>query len=224
MSGAPVLVLNAGSATLKATVLDLPEPAPRLERTVDWSAAAPAAERRAAIDSVLDAAAGAGIGTDTFTAVAHRVVHGGERFTSPAIIDDEVVDALSGLVDLAPLHNPLAIATIRAARERLPELPHVAAFDTAFHASLPAAARTYALPGEWNDRWQLRRYGFHGLSHAYATRRAEALLGGTSPGRRIVLLTVFVKTRMRESAEVERARRAMARCLAQEHGVEDDGG
>ena len=171
-----VLVLNAGSATLKATVLDLPEEAPRFERSIDWSPGAPAAERRAAIDAVLDGAADAGIASATIDVVAHRVVHGGERFTAPTRIDESVLDALEALADLAPLHNPLAVATILAARDRLPETPQVASFDTAFHAALPVIARRYPVPDAWERDHGIRRYGFHGLSVAWAVDRAAALL------------------------------------------------
>ncbi|MGH2473818.1 MAG: acetate/propionate family kinase [Candidatus Limnocylindrales bacterium] len=175
-SAGRVLVLNAGSATLKATVLDLPEETLRFERTIDWSATAPPAERRAAIDSVLDAAVAGGVESDTIEIVAHRVVHGGERFTAPTVVDDDVVDALDGLADLAPLHNPSGVATIRVARERLPAVPHVASFDTAFHATLPVVARRYPVPDDWGRDHGIRRYGFHGLSVDWSVGRAAALL------------------------------------------------
>lgn len=172
-----VLVLNAGSATLKATVLDVPDEAPRYAHTVDWSPAGPAAERRAAIDAVLDGAGAEGMASGTIDVVAHRVVHGGERFTTPTRIDDEVLEALDGLIDLAPLHNPLAVATIRAARDRLPDITHVASFDTAFHAGMPLAARRYPVPEAWERTYGIRRYGFHGLSVAWAVDRSALLLG-----------------------------------------------
>ena len=119
-------------------------------------------------------------------AVGHRVVHGGPRYTGPAPVDGELLAYLEAIADLAPLHNPRALAGVQAVRELLPDVPAVACFDTAFHAGLPATARIYALPREWNQRWGLRRYGFHGLSHGYATRRAVELVGETAPGRRIV--------------------------------------
>jgi acetate kinase len=114
--------------------------------------------------------------TGPVDAVGHRVVHGGPGHDRPAVVDDELLDELAALSPLAPLHQPQALAGIRSVRELLPDLPAVACFDTAFHAGLPAAAATYALPAEWNRRWGLRRYGFHGLSHAYASRRAAELL------------------------------------------------
>lgn len=108
--------------------------------------------------------------------VAHRIVHGGRR-AEAALVDDALVSELRELIPLAPLHQPKALAAIAAVREGRPDLPAVACFDTAFHASLPAAAATYAIPAEWRERFGLRRFGFHGLSHAYAARRATELLG-----------------------------------------------
>jgi len=107
-------------------------------------------------------------------AVGHRIVHGGARFREAVLVDDDVVAALGELADLAPLHQPAALAGIAAVGRALPDVPAVACFDTAFHATLPAAAATYALPQEWRERVGLRRFGFHGLSHAYASRRAGA--------------------------------------------------
>ncbi len=109
-------------------------------------------------------------------AVGHRVVHGGER-RDPILIDPGVEGDLAALTSLAPIHQPLALAAIRVVRHALPGVPAVACFDTAYHASLPDAAATYALPAAWRERYGLRRYGFHGLSHAYAARRAAEMLG-----------------------------------------------
>ena len=122
------------------------------------------------------ALAPAGAALDHVAAVGHRVVHGGARFTAPVLVDDSVMSDIAALVDLAPLHNEAGLAAMRAARERLPGVPHVACFDTAFHATIPEAARTYGGPYEWLDDG-LRRYGFHGLSHEYAAGRAAAMLG-----------------------------------------------
>jgi acetate kinase len=102
------------------------------------------------------------------------VVHGGTRFRDAVIVDDGVVAALGELSDLAPLHQPAALAGMAAVGRALPDVPAVACFDTAFHATLPAAAATYAVPREWRERFGVRRFGFHGLSHAYASRRAAA--------------------------------------------------
>ena len=109
-------------------------------------------------------------------AVGYRVVHGGERFTAPTLLDESAVEAIEALSDLAPLHNPIAATTIRAARARLPELPHVAAFDTAFHSTLSEAAIRYPVPASWRKESGIRRYGFHGLSVAWSVRRTAELL------------------------------------------------
>jgi acetate kinase len=98
-------------------------------------------------------------------------VHGGTRFREPVVIDEEVLRSLDQLAELAPLHNRPAIEAIGATRERLPRVPHVAVFDTAFHATLPAQASAYAVPRRWRDEWGIRRYGFHGLSVAWAAER-----------------------------------------------------
>jgi acetate kinase len=119
-------------------------------------------------------------------AVGHRVVHGGLDFSGPTVIDDDVLARIEGLTSLAPLHQPRAVAGIRAVRAALPGRPEVACFDTAFHATLAPEASTYALPASWRERWPLRRFGFHGLSHAYAARRAAELLGRPLDGMRAV--------------------------------------
>jgi acetate kinase len=110
-------------------------------------------------------------------AVGHRFVHGGPRLTAPVRLDEDVERYLGTLVDLAPLHQPPALAGAALTRRLLPDVPAVACLDTAFHAGMPAAAATYALPREWRERFGVRRYGFHGLSHAYAARRSAQLLG-----------------------------------------------
>jgi acetate kinase len=154
-----VLVVNAGSSSLKLRMLGRDD---ELE-----------AERDLAPDDH-DALAAAAVELPRPDAVGHRVVHGGLRYRAAARIDGEVIAALRALVDLAPLHQPAALAGIEAMDGVLPGVPAVACFDTAFHATLPAAAATYALPREWRERFGLRRFGFHGLSHAYAARRAQA--------------------------------------------------
>jgi acetate kinase len=109
-------------------------------------------------------------------AIGHRIVHGGSEFTEPVVLDEATEARLERLTELAPLHNPPALAAVRAAMRLRPAVPNVGCFDTAFHATLPAEAATYAIPESWAHRWELRRFGFHGLSHAYAARRAAALL------------------------------------------------
>jgi acetate kinase len=117
-------------------------------------------------------------------AVGHRVVHGGDRFIRPVLIDEAVLDAVEELRPLAPLHNEPALRAIRAAQEALPDLPHVAVFDTAFHATIPEEAATYAIPRQWREDWGIRRYGFHGIAvqsvaaRVHAERLVACHLGG----------------------------------------------
>lgn len=169
-----VLVVNAGSSSLKLALLedDRRVAATTVER---WEGE----EHLEPIAEFVD-------GLDDIEAIGHRVVHGGPRLTEAVRVDDNVLDYLHSIEDLAPLHNPRAVAGIRAVRELLPDLPEVACFDTTFHSDLPLAARTYGLPKEWNERWNLRRYGFHGLSHAYAVRRAASLVGRDLAELRVV--------------------------------------
>jgi acetate kinase len=107
-------------------------------------------------------------------AVGHRVVHGGRRFVGPALVDDEVERAIEDLSVLAPLHNRRALEEIRRAREALPDVPHVAVFDTAFHRTLPPAASTYAIPERWRENWDVHRYGFHGISVQWVASQIDA--------------------------------------------------
>jgi acetate kinase len=120
-------------------------------------------------------------------AVGHRIVHGGTEFSAPVVLDEDVVDQLTDLVELAPLHQPKSLAALEVVSESLPGLPVVACFDTAFHATLPDSASTYAVPRDWRKRLHVRRYGFHGLSHAYVSRRAAQMLRRTAgDGFRVV--------------------------------------
>ena len=124
----------------------------------------------------------------TVSGVGHRVVHGGSRFSASVVVDDEVLQALRGLVDLAPLHEPANLAGIDAARAELPQLPQVAVFDTAFHQTMPPVAYRYAVPTEWFEKHDVRRYGFHGTSHRYVRGRAAELLGRPPDSLRMVTL------------------------------------
>lgn len=164
-----VLVLNPGSATLKATIVTPPDRRPGADLTEPWTADRAAETVAEVVDAV--------IADGPVDAVGYRVVHGGERFTAPTLLDEPAVEAIEALGDLAPLHNPLAAKTMRAARARLPSLPHVAAFDTAFHATLPEAAIQYPGPVSWRTEAGIRRYGFHGLSVTWSVLRASELLG-----------------------------------------------
>jgi acetate kinase len=163
-----VLIVNPGSSTLKLAVLgdgDEVLDATVLDPDDD--------EGRAAFVRAAGAVA----------AVGYRVVHGGDTFTAPVRVTADVVEGLRRLVTLAPLHQPGALAALDAVSALLPGVPAVACFDTAFHATVPPAARTYAVPAAWRRRWPVRRFGFHGLSHAGAARRAQALAGGATPWR-----------------------------------------
>jgi len=171
-----VLVLNTGSSSVKWTVL-------AADKTVldsgnePWVAedsAARAGQLRAALKRA-----------PAFDVVGHRVVHGGTRFREAVVIDESVREELARLTDLDPEHMHASLAGIDAASAAFATVPQVAAFDTAFHATMPEAAAGYGLPFEWTDRWGLRRFGFHGLSVAYAVERASELLG-TPPSRLIV--------------------------------------
>jgi acetate kinase len=116
------------------------------------------------------------------------VVHGGPRFTDPTVIDDDVVADIEALVPLAPLHNPPALSGIAVARELLPGVPQVAVFDTAFHATIPPEGTTWAIDTGLAERWQIRRYGFHGTSHAYVSRRTAEVLGRTTAETNVITL------------------------------------
>lgn len=166
-----VLVVNAGSSSLKLALLgadDRPLATTTVQRWVG-------ADDLAALSAFLGDAG-------SVDAVGHRVVHGGPEGVAPARVDPALVERLAALTDLAPLHQPRSLAGIAAVGRLLPDVPAVACFDTAFHATIQPPAATYALPREWNERFRLRRYGFHGLSHAYAVRRGTELAGLT-PGR-----------------------------------------
>jgi acetate kinase len=174
-AAARVLVVNAGSSSLKLRVLD---PADTVTARADLPAPRGAAED-SAVKSAIES-------LGPVDAVGHRVVHGGTLYTAPVQVDDGVRQRLASLTDLAPLHQPKSLAALDAVQAVLPGVPAVACFDTAFHATIPAAAATFALPEEWRTRWNLRRYGFHGLSHSYVSRRAAQLLGRDDGDLRLV--------------------------------------
>jgi acetate kinase len=169
-----VLVVNAGSSSLKLTLLDGEDTVLAARELAAPRAKVNPDEIRAALHSTLSEA----------DAVGHRIVHGGERFREAVRLDAEVREALRELVDLAPLHQPKSLSALDAVTEALPGVPAIACFDTAFHATLPPAASTYALPARWRERWGLRRYGFHGLSHAWVARRAPQVLACAREGKR----------------------------------------
>jgi acetate kinase len=160
-----ILVVNAGSSSLKLRLLD---DADQVVHSADLAADADGFD-----ESQLAAQIESWPRPDI---VAHRVVHGGQEYRSAIHIDSEVRERLQALTELAPLHQPKSLAGIDAVTRSLPNAPAVACFDTAFHTTLPEAAATYAVPREWRDRYAIRRYGFHGLSHAYCSRKAAEIV------------------------------------------------
>jgi acetate kinase len=169
------MVVNAGSSSLKLTLLDGEDATIAARELEAPRAQVDPEELHAALDSLGEP-----------DAVGHRIVHGGERFREAVRIDAGVETAMRELIDLAPLHQRKSLAALDAVTRALPSLPAVACFDTAFHATIPVAAATYALPAEWRERWGLRRYGFHGLSHAWVARNTPELLERDASGLRIV--------------------------------------
>ncbi|WP_421107684.1 acetate kinase [Streptomyces sp. NEAU-S77] len=179
MNGSRVLVLNSGSSSVKYQLLDMADGARLSSGLVERIGEGPVADHTAALKQVAEELAGHGLGLDSpeLAAIGHRVVHGGTRFTEPTLITDEVVEEIEKLVPLAPLHNPANVTGIKVARALRPDLPQVAVFDTAFHSTMPESAARYAIDTETADRFGVRRYGFHGTSHAYVSRATAKLLG-----------------------------------------------
>ncbi|WP_197358071.1 acetate/propionate family kinase, partial [Streptomyces clavuligerus] len=206
-----VLVLNSGSSSVKYQLLDMRddsrlavglverigeetsrlvhtplnrEGAEQRERT------GPIADHEAALKAVADELAADGLGLDSpeLAAIGHRVVHGGLRFTAPTVVDEEVLAEIERLVPVAPLHNPANITGIRTARALRPDLPQIAVFDTAFHTTMPESAARYAIDTEVADAHRIRRYGFHGTSHAYVSRETARLLGKAPEDVNVIVL------------------------------------
>ncbi|WP_043530030.1 acetate/propionate family kinase [Litchfieldella xinjiangensis] len=191
----PILVINCGSSSIKYALISREPDAPRLvglaERlgspearleTTDTQGskrehALPGADHMAALEAILSH-----LGDTPPVAVGHRIVHGGERFTRAAIIDEDVIRSIHETAALAPLHNPANLAGIDATQRIFPHLTQVAVFDTAFHQTLPPHAYRYAVPDSLYREHGIRRYGFHGTSHAYVSRQADRLEGGTANG------------------------------------------
>ncbi|MEV7378815.1 acetate kinase [Streptomyces lydicus] len=194
-----VLVLNSGSSSVKYQLLDMAEgrrlAVGLVERIGEENSRlvhtplATGGEKRETEGAIADhetalkavaaelSADGLGLDSPQLGAIGHRVVHGGLRFTEPTVIDDAVLKEIERLVPVAPLHNPANITGIRTAQALRPDLPQVAVFDTAFHSTMPEYAARYAIDVETADAHRVRRYGFHGTSHAYVSRRTAALLG-----------------------------------------------
>jgi acetate kinase len=194
---AHVLVLNSGSSSLKYQLIDMADEGTLARGQVEriggddaivrhreltdgtWrddERTEPIADHREALEAVVSALGGAGRDRD-LAAVGHRVVHGGDRFVEPTVIDDTVLAGIRELTPLAPLHNPPNAQGIEVARQLWSDVPQIAVFDTAFHATLPQRAYRYAVPEQWYEQHDVRRYGFHGTSHAYVAHRAAAVLG-----------------------------------------------
>jgi len=206
-----VLVLNVGSSSIKHQLLELGGESDRrlatgLVERIGGGAAGALTHKKAdaapcevtstfddhahALSAILAAFRDVGPDLDAIklTAVGHRVVHGGTGFTGATVVDDAVLARIRELTPLAPLHNPANIAGIEATRRAFPDVPQVAVFDTAFHQTLPEAAHTYAVPLAWRDEFAVRRYGFHGTSHRYVSRRAAAFLGRPITDTNVIVL------------------------------------
>ncbi|MFI2201773.1 acetate kinase [Streptomyces sp. NPDC020192] len=198
LAASRVLVLNSGSSSVKYQLLDMSdasrlaaglverigEQTSRLKHTCLTTGetrehTGPIADHDAALKAVAVELGRDGLGLDSpeLAAIGHRVVHGGMFFTEPTVIDDEVIAEIERLIPVAPLHNPANLTGIRTARALRPDLPQVAVFDTAFHTTMPESAARYAIDPKIADRHRIRRYGFHGTSHAYVSREAARLLG-----------------------------------------------
>ncbi|MFG2572227.1 acetate kinase [Streptomyces sp. NPDC048481] len=210
MSATRVLVLNSGSSSLKYQLLDMRdssrlasglverigERSSRLKHTplaaggASREADGPIADHDAALKAVAQELAKDGLGLDSpeLAAVGHRVVHGGKHFTRPTVIDDAVLAEIERLIPVAPLHNPANLTGIRTATALRPDLPQVAVFDTAFHTTMPEAAARYAIDVETADAHRVRRYGFHGTSHAYVSRATAKLLGKAPEEVNVIVL------------------------------------
>ncbi|WP_306334645.1 acetate kinase [Streptomyces sp. KL118A] len=211
MTATRVLVLNSGSSSVKYQLLDMRdhsrlavglverigEETSRLKHTPLTGGGAeprereePIADHEAALRAVAEELSADGLGLDSpeLAAIGHRVVHGGLKFTEPTVIDDAVLTEIERLVPVAPLHNPANITGIRTAQALRPDLPQVAVFDTAFHTTMPESAARYAMDVQTADEHRVRRYGFHGTSHAYVSRRTAKLLGKAPEDVNVIVL------------------------------------
>ncbi|MFI1292089.1 acetate kinase [Streptomyces sp. NPDC020792] len=209
MTATRVLVLNSGSSSVKYQLLDMRdatrlavglverigEQTSRLRHTCLATGATrekngPIADHDAALKSVAEELARDGLGLDSpeLAAIGHRVVHGGMFFTEPTVIDGTVLTEIERLIPVAPLHNPANLTGIRTAMALRPDLPQVAVFDTAFHTTMPESAARYAIDTKIADRYRVRRYGFHGTSHAYVSRATAELLGKAPEDVNVIVL------------------------------------
>lgn len=192
-----VLVINSGSSSLKFEVFDMEPPRSLMRGEVERigepkGSAVTVRNHHEALDTVFETLVREDSPVDMaeLSVVGHRVVHGGDRFTGPTLIDHDVVDGIRELTILAPLHTKANLAGIEAARQRFSNIPHVAVFDTTFHRTMPAHAIQYALPRALARQHGIRRYGFHGTSHSYVARRAATMLG--RPPEELNLITLHL--------------------------------
>ena len=201
-----ILVLNSGSSSIKYELIDMAGPVTLAEglverigeatsrvthtaRGVPHAIERPLADHREGLTAMAEAFdATIPVDPASLTAVGHRVVHGGDRFSEPAVIDTHVLAAIRDCIPLAPLHNPANLTGIEVALQAFPDCPHVAVFDTAFHQSMPPASYRYAIDRQVAAEHMIRRYGFHGTSHAYVSRRAAEFLGIPCATARIITL------------------------------------
>ena len=186
-----VLVLNSGSSSVKYQLIDMADGSrPAIGMVERIGEPSFPADHAAAIGLIGAELREKGLGLDSprIAAIGHRVVHGGRYFSRPALITDRVLDEVRRLVPLAPLHNPANITGIEVARALRPDLPQVAVFDTAFHATIPESAARYAIDTELADEYAIRRYGFHGTSHQYVSRHTAELLGRSPESVNVIVL------------------------------------
>ncbi len=203
-----ILVINCGSSSLKFQLIDSASedvickglcerigidgsrivytPAGKDKITKE----SPMPDHNRAIELVIEALTNKEDGVvslDEIGAVGHRIVHGGEKFTKSVVIDDEVIKAIEDVSDLAPLHNPANLIGIRACQKVMPGVPMVAVFDTAFHQTMPEEAYIYGLPYSYYEKYGIRRYGFHGTSHSYVSKRAAEILGKNAADLKVIV-------------------------------------
>src|ERR1043165_3622747 len=171
-----ILAINCGSSSIKWALIAGERAPHAFDLRIENIGSPEVPDIAAAIDAVFTQLRTRWAEFGELDAVVHRIVHGGSEFTGPTLIDDSTLTALGKLDHLAPLHNPPALQAVRRARELFARVPHVAVFDTAFHATLPPRAREYALPEDVRSRFGIRRYGFHGISHAEVATEAAAAL------------------------------------------------
>ena len=185
-----VLVINSGSSSLKYAIIEPDSETMVVDGIVERIGEGQVRDHAEALQTAFDQMAESGRPPDSLdlVAVGHRVVHGGPDIYRPTLIDDALVAKIGELCPLAPLHNPPALLGIEEARKALPDLPHVAVFDTAFFHDLPPAAATYAIDKDVAAQWHIRRYGFHGTSHEYVSEQAAAFVGVPLDSARQIVL------------------------------------